>query len=378
MRILFWGTPAYALPSLDALVAAGHDLIGVVSQPDRRRGRGASLVPSPVKKRALELDLPVFTPTRIRREPQVQAELAALGADLSVVVAFGQILPPEVLQAPPLGCWNGHGSLLPRWRGAAPIQWALLEGDAETGVGIMAMEEGLDTGPVLLERRLAIGLLENAAQLGSRLASLTADLLVEALPCIAAAGPGPEAERWRRLGVRAQGEERMRYARPLSREDGRIDWNDSALAVHRRIMALHPSAYARWCGLRLKLLASEPLVRRLAEQLSPEGQQLAQRWAADESWAADKSWASDAGREASSAGGRAAPGTVLEVVKEVGLVVATAGCPLLVREAQLEGRPAAQGSRLLQQLEAVGALAGGRLAGGEDGKVEDGIKKPAD
>jgi methionyl-tRNA formyltransferase len=220
----------------------------------------------------------------------------------------------------------------------------------------MAMEEGLDTGPVLLERRVAIGLLENAGQLGQRLASLTAELLVEAMPRIAAAGPGLESERWRRLGVRPQGEEGMRYARPLSREDGRIDWDDSALAVHRRIMALHPSAYARWCGLRLKLLASEPLVRRLAEQLSPEGRELAKRWAVE------------AGEEAAAATERAPPGTVLEVVKEVGLVVATAGCPLLVREAQLEGRPAARGGRLLQQLESVGAVAGGRLAAGDNGK----------
>jgi methionyl-tRNA formyltransferase len=364
MRILFWGTPTYALPSLDALVAAGHQVVGVVSQPDRRRGRGAELLPSPVKQRALELHLPVFTPTRIRREPEVQAELAALGAELSVVVAFGQILPPEVLQAPPFGCWNGHGSLLPRWRGAAPIQWALLEGDPETGVGIMAMEEGLDTGPVLLERRLAIGLLENASQLAARLADLTAELLVEALPRIKAAGPGPEAERWRRLGLQPQAEEGMRYARILSREDGRIDWNDPALAVHRRIMALHPSAHARWGDQRLKLLDSEPLVRRLAEQLSPEAGELARRWGAE-------------ARDGETAAGRAAAGTVLEVVKDVGLVVATAGCPLLLREAQLEGRPAARGGRLVQQLQSAGLVTGSRLAAGGS-KSEDGIKKTAD
>jgi methionyl-tRNA formyltransferase len=159
MNVLFWGTPAYAVPSLNALHAAGHRLVGVVSQPDRRRGRGKELVASPVKVRALDLGIPVFTPERIRRQPELQAELAALGADLSVVVAFGQLLPPEVLAQPPLGCWNGHGSLLPRWRGAAPIQWSLIEGDAETGVGIMAMEAGLDTGPVLLERAIPIGLL---------------------------------------------------------------------------------------------------------------------------------------------------------------------------------------------------------------------------
>ncbi len=232
MKILFWGTPAYAVPSLDALVAAGHRVVGVVSQPDRRRGRGGSLVPSPVKARALELGLPAFTPARIRREPEVQAALAALGADLSVVVAFGQILPPAVLQQPPLGCWNGHGSLLPRWRGAGPIQWCLLEGDAETGVGIMAMEEGLDTGPVLLEKRIPIGLRENAQELAERLSRLTAELLVEALPRIAAAGPGPEAERLARLGVRPQGSEGVTLARMLTKDDHQLRWHGSALALH--------------------------------------------------------------------------------------------------------------------------------------------------
>jgi methionyl-tRNA formyltransferase len=337
MRILFWGTPAYAVPSLNALAAAGHPIVGVVSQPDRRRGRGGTLQPSAVKARALELGLPVFTPTRIRREPDCQARLAALGADLSVVVAFGQILPTEVLMAPPLGCWNGHGSLLPRWRGAAPIQWALLEGDRETGVGIMAMEEGLDTGPVLLERRLPIGLLENASQLGERLSALTAELLVEALPRIEAAGAGPQSERWARLDLRPQPQEGVSHARLLTGDDSRIDWNTSALELHRRIMGLYPAAHARWQNRRLKLLASEPLVLRLADQLSPEGRRLAERWGQPSSRTADRA---------------ATPGTVLEVVKNVGLVVSSAGCPLLLRAAQLEGKPAAEGERLIQQLRA--------------------------
>ena len=130
------------MPTLDALLSAGHQIVGVVTQPDRRRGRGKQLMPSAVKARALELGLRVYTPEKIRRDHACQQQLADLGADLSVVVAFGQILPPEVLRQPPLGCWNGHGSLLPRWRGAGPIQWSILEGDAQTGVGVMAMEEG--------------------------------------------------------------------------------------------------------------------------------------------------------------------------------------------------------------------------------------------
>ena len=248
MKILFWGTPAYALPSLEALLAAGHQVVGVVSQPDRRRGRGKALMASPVKARALELDLPVFTPERIRRDPDCQAELAALGADLSVVVAFGQILPPQVVGQPPLGCWNAHGSLLPRWRGAAPIQWCLLEGDAESGVGIMAMEEGLDTGPVLLERRLAVGLLDNAAQLGERLARLSGELLVEAMDRIAAVGEASEADRLARLGVRIQPSEGTCYARLLTKQDTIVNWGDPALAVHRRVMGIFPGAQTLWQG----------------------------------------------------------------------------------------------------------------------------------
>ena len=338
MKILFWGTPAYAVPSLDALVAAGHSLVGVVSQPDRRRGRGKELMPSPVKARAQDLGIPVFTPSRIRRDLECQRQLADLKADVFVVVAFGQILPPEVLAQPPLGCWNGHGSLLPRWRGAGPIQWSLIEGDAETGVGIMAMEEGLDTGPVLLERAIHVGLRENAQQLSTRLAALTGALLVEAMPLIEAAGQGSEADRLQRLGVVRQCEEGMTYARMLSKEDFRIDWDQSALSIHRRVMGLFPGAFTTWHGRRLKLLDSEPLIHRLVEELSPEAVALTKRWGmpAPE-------------REP---GAVIKPGTILDLITEVGVVVATDGCPLLIRQAQLEGKAAVAGTTLLQQLQA--------------------------
>lgn len=335
MRILFWGTPAYAVPSLDALVAAGHRMVGVVSQPDRRRSRGRELLPSPVKARALELGLPVFTPQRIRREPDLQQQLAQLEADVSVVVAFGQILPPEVLAQPRLGCWNAHGSLLPRWRGAAPIQWCLIEGDPETGVGIMAMEEGLDTGPVLIERRVPIGLLDNAEQLRTRLAALSAELLVEAMPALEVAGAGSEAERLRRLGVHPQSDQGICYARLLTKQDQLIDWNRSALAIHRRVMGLYPGAHTHWRGKRLKLLRCEPLVHRLSAQLSSEAVQIMERCSLS---------AESSGRKG---------GEVLALEAGVGLVVATAGCPLLVREVQLEGRKPVGGTQLLQQLGCV-------------------------
>ena len=350
MRILFWGTPAYAVPSLEALLQAGHLVVGVVSQPDRRRGRGASLTPSPLKQRAVELGLPVFTPERLRRDLLLQTHLASLGAEVSVVVAYGQILPAAVLDQPPLGCWNGHGSLLPRWRGAAPIQWALLEGDPFTGVGIMAMEEGLDTGPVLLEERLAIGPMENAQQLASRMAELTGRLFVEALPRIAAAGPGPREERWARLTLKPQATEGITHARLLTREDDVLRWQRPALALHRQVMGLFPGARTQWRERRLKVLASEPL--------------------------------SVAGSQGSD---QAAPGEVLALREGMGIVVATGAGDLLVREAQLEGKRPCAGSALLQQLgvrpgdrfgeepPAAGGLQQSMLSGGTNNPAGEGL-----
>ena len=330
MRILYWGTPAYAVPTLTELHNAGHTVVGVVSQPDRRRGRGKQLVPSAVKQEALKLNLPVFTPERIKKDAECQQQLAALGADLSVVVAFGQILPVEVLEQPPLGCWNGHGSLLPRWRGAAPIQWSILSGDTETGVGVMAMEEGLDTGPVLLERKLTIGLLDNAHGLGERLSRLTAQLMVDAMPLIEAAGAGSKHDRWQQLGLQPQADESC-YARMLSKQDFLIDWNESALAIHRQVMGLYPGAQTSWDGKRLKLSETEPLIERLRSQLSVEAQELIGRWPT---------------------GGHPG-GTVLACIQDLGLVVSSSGCPLLIREAQLEGKARSRGQALVQQLAAA-------------------------
>ena len=347
MKIVFWGTPRYALPSLAALRTAGHHLAGVVSQPDRRRGRGGQRQPSPVKALAESWGVPVFCPQRIRTDLDVQRQLAALAADVHVVVAFGQILPAEVLQLPPLGCWNGHGSLLPRWRGAAPIQWSLISGDAETGVGIMAMEEGLDTGPVLLEGRHRIGLLENASQLAEALSHLTAELLIASLPRIEAAGPGDPNHRLQQLGVRPQGEEGVTRARPLRKADHQIDWTLPALAVHRWVMGLHPGAVCRWQDRRLKILSSEPLGATLpadrAAELSPAAIRLAKEVFGP---AADPATLET-------------PGTVLRLEGDVGLVVACGdGNGRLVREGQLEGRTSAAAGRLLQQM---GVRVGDRL-----------------
>ena len=323
MRILFWGTPSYAVPCLDALVVAGHEVVGAVSQPDRRRGRGGQLQPSPVKRQALELGLPVWTPQSLRHGLTMQQEWAELAADVFVVVAFGQILPPAVLSRPRLGCWNGHGSRLPRWRGAAPIQRALLAGDVLTGVSIMAMEEGLDTGPVLLERSLPIGLCDNAATTAQRLSQLTADLMVEAMTLLAAGPAQP----------RPQPTEGITMATKLSKEELWLPWHETALQLHRRVMGFYPRAVTRWQGQRLNVLATVPLLPERAEELGAVCGAPIMAWA-QTPWPTGQ------------------PGQVVAVAPGQGLVVATGEGHLLLQEAQLASKTPCRGTRLLQVLRA--------------------------
>ncbi|HGY5558427.1 MAG: methionyl-tRNA formyltransferase [Prochlorococcus sp.] len=330
MRVIFWGTPTYALPTLNALVNSGYDLVGVVTQPDRRRGRGKQLIPSPVKLRAIELGLSVFTPEKLRDDYELQKELAELNADISIVVAFGQILPAEVLNQPLLGCWNGHGSLLPRWRGAGPIQWSILSGDKVTGVGIMAMEEGLDTGPVLLQESIEIGLLENANQLGKRLSELTASLMIEALLKIIASTSGQRLKHINQLNVTKQEqlEGKPTYARMLTKPDHIINWNHSAIDIHRKVMGLCPNAVTAWRGKRLKIITTEPLIEVLSKYLSKNVRPLIGRWQVDTNQ----------------------PGTILGFEPELGIIVSTHDWPLLIRQAQLEGKGVAESRVLIQQL----------------------------
>ncbi len=245
MRLIFMGTPEFSVPALDALVAAGHQVAAVYSQPPRPAGRGKKPRPSPVQARAEALDLPVRHPARLRA-PADQEAFAAWGAEIAVVVAYGLILPEPVLAAPTRGCLNIHASLLPRWRGAAPIQRAVMAGDAETGVCIMQMEAGLDTGPVLLREALAIGAEETAGDLHDRLSGLGARLIVEALGRIDTLAPAPQPQ----AGVS--------YAAKIDKAEARIDWTGSAEAIDRQIRGLAPFPGA-WCtiaGGRVKLLRS--------------------------------------------------------------------------------------------------------------------------
>jgi methionyl-tRNA formyltransferase len=241
------GTPDFALPALDALLAAGHEIAAVYSQPPRPAGRGHKPQASAVQRAAEAKGLPVRTPVSLKIAEEAAA-FRTLRLDAAIVVAYGLLLPKPVLEAPRLGCLNIHGSLLPRWRGAAPIQRAILAGDAETGITIMQMDAGLDTGAILLQRALPIGAEDTAADLHDRLASLGAALVVEALDGLAAG----------RLSARPQPAAGVAYAAKLDRAEARIDWREPAEAILRRLRAFTP-----WPGLwfeakgeRIRLLAA--------------------------------------------------------------------------------------------------------------------------
>lgn len=256
--VVFMGTPAFAVPSLRALLAAGYPVRAVLSQPDRPVGRGQKLAMPPVKELAVSHGIPVLQPRRLRGDAETLAALRELAPDLIVVVAFGQILPREILDLPRFGAINVHASLLPRYRGAAPIQWALLNGDSETGVDTMLMEEGLDTGPILLEARTAIDPEETGEALSTRLSEVGAALLLETLP------------RWvdGAITPRAQGEGAV-YAPMLTKDMAALDWTRDAKRLHDQVRALQP-----WPGTQTTL-EGEPfkiVSTRVIEQEAPGAQ----------------------------------------------------------------------------------------------------------
>jgi methionyl-tRNA formyltransferase len=247
MRLAFMGTPEFAVPTLDALVAAGHEVAAVYSQPPRPAGRGKALRPSPVQQRAERLGMEVRAPLSLK-DPDAQAAFAALGLEVAVVAAYGLILPRPVLEAPRRGCLNVHASLLPRWRGAAPIQRCILAGDSMTGVTIMQMEAGLDTGPMLAAMGTMVDR-KTAGELAAELAGLGAGLMVDVLAQLD------------RIGPRPQPEEKATYAPKIGKDEARLDFTRHALEVDRQIRAFNPApgAWFEAGGERFKLLAADPV-----------------------------------------------------------------------------------------------------------------------
>ena len=243
-RIIFMGTPTFALPTLEKL-AENYEIISVVTQPDRPAGRKRKLTPPPVKKAALARGLPLWQPDTLRA-PEAVAHLRALAPDLIIVVAFGQILRPDVLQIPPHGCLNLHGSLLPQYRGPAPALAAILNGEAETGVTLMKMDQGLDTGPIIAQAACPIAAEETTATLRKKLCHLGAKLLIETLPAWLAGEIAPQP----------QDDSQASYCRLIDKADGQLDWRQPAVKLERQVRACipWPTAFSFWRGKRLKVL----------------------------------------------------------------------------------------------------------------------------
>ena len=257
LRLLFMGTPDFAVPALGALLDAGHDVVGVFTQPDRRSGRGRRVSAPPVKEFAERRDLTVFQPASLREDAEARQRISDLAPDAIVVAAYGLFLPEDTLAAPRLGCLNIHPSLLPRHRGPSPVATAILEGDRTTGVTIMLLDEGMDTGPVLAQRETPIGEEETCDKLTTRLFDMGANLLVKTL------------EEWSagRIASTPQDDAKATITRRLQRSDGRIDWSDTAESIARRVRAFTPwpGTFTTWRGRTLKILEAESLDATLAE-----------------------------------------------------------------------------------------------------------------
>ncbi len=249
LRTIFMGTPDFALQTLQGLIDAGCKMVGVYTQPDRPKGRGKKLAPPPVKELAQKHDIPVYQPLKLR-QPEAAAELEALAPDLIVVVAYGQILPKSVLEIPAQGCINVHASLLPKYRGAAPINKAIIDGETETGITTMYMDVGLDTGDMLVKKALSIGPEETAGELHDRLASLGRETMEETLQQLCAGS----------LQREVQDDAKSTYASMMKKEDGRIDWSRSAQEIHNHVRGLDPwpGAYTTINGELLKLAETRP------------------------------------------------------------------------------------------------------------------------
>ncbi len=245
MRVIFMGSPDFAVPTLETLVAAGHEVVAAYCQPPRAAGRGKALRPTAVQARAEALGIAVRSPTTLKTA-EAQAEFAAFGADVAVVAAYGLILPQPILDAPKLGCLNVHGSLLPRWRGAAPVQRAIMAGDDVTGLTIMRMEAGLDTGPMLLKREVSIER-KNAGQVTDEIAQIGAEAMVDSLARLAG------------LPLVQQPDEGVTYAAKISKDEARIDWSRPAAELERHVQGLapFPGAWFEIAGERVKLLAAD-------------------------------------------------------------------------------------------------------------------------
>lgn len=310
MKIVFFGTPQFAVPTLEKLLNHPEcEVLGVVTQPDKRRERGNKLTPSPVKALATAHNLPVWQPEKIKKDTETLTQLQQLGADVFIVVAYGQLLSKKILKMPKLGCINVHGSILPQYRGAAPIQWCLYNGEQETGITTMLMDVGMDTGDMLLKAITPINLLDNAQMLGERLATLGADLLIETLY---------QLEK-QQIQAIPQDNDAATYASLIQKQDYNLDWSKTAIQLHNQIRGFYPNCIATFRNQTMKITATIPLGSAYICQLPTELQEKIHKIP-----------------DLSTISGQ--PGEVVSIVKGMGAIVQTGEGLLLLREVQLTGK----------------------------------------
>ena len=318
MRIIFWGTPVYSIASLDIFIKSKHEVIGVVSQPDKKRSRGNKLISSPVKSFAEQESIKIYTPAKIRDNIHFINELKSLSCDLFIVIAYGKILPKEILEIPKFGCWNAHASLLPRWRGAAPIQWSLMKGDAFTGVGIMKMNEGLDTGDLLLEEKIKIDSNDNLNTLTERLSILSAKLFLNAISLLEDNIIKNTNSQLTKQNIL---EREITYARMIEKSDYKVDWGNEAFKISRKIKALYPRAYTTYRGKNLKIIKIKVL---MSDEINYE--------------------------KYCSMSNSSKPGIILAIIENEGIIISTKTNPIILLEAKLEGKNISSKKQLIQHL----------------------------
>ena len=310
MQVIFFGTPQFAVPTLQKLLDHPRfNVIGVVTQPDKRRGRGKQLIPSAVKKIALNHNIPIWQPKRIKKDQDTLSQLKNSQADAFVVVAYGQILSLEILQMPKVGAINVHGSILPQYRGAAPIQWCLYNGDRQTGITTMLMDEGMDTGDMLLKAYTDINLFKNAYQIAEKLANQGADLLIETL----------EKLESNEIQAVPQNNEEATYASLINKDDFIVDWNKSAIAIHNQIRGFYPNCFTSFRDDKLKIMATIPMDDDYLQSLDESYQELNNQL---------KSLDKTIGK----------PGEVIGLIKNFGPVIKTGKGLLLLSEIQRSGK----------------------------------------
>ncbi len=310
MKVIFFGTPQFAVLTLEKLLeSSDFEVLAVVTQPDKPRGRGKKLTPSPVKSVALTHNLTVWQPTRIKKDITTLNKLKEIDADVFVVIAYGQILSQEILDMPKLACVNVHGSILPQYRGAAPIQWCLHNGELETGITTMLMDAGMDTGAMLLKATTPIELLDNSQDLAEKLASMGADLLLETLVKF----------QNKELIPVPQDESSATYAPLIKKEDYRLDWSNSAIELHNKIRGFYPNCVTTFRNQSIKITATAPLGSDYFNQLPRSLQEIKHKLP-----------------DLSSFSGK--PGEVVSIVKGIGAIVQTGVGLLLLVSVQLAGK----------------------------------------